>query len=91
MMAKKLSATMVSALDDATAHGGTLVRFQGGFWSWPNVARTPHDGVPVDWVRPSTVAALVDRGEMTYSEWKEGRNGRFPIAATVTTRADGAD
>ena len=82
-MAKPLSATMVCALDDIQEHGGEIVRYQGGYWSWRDVARRPHDGVPEFSYGTNTIHALVTRGELEYSEWKENRRGKFPIAARV--------
>lgn len=74
----KLSQKMQQALSYARQNGGSLRRYQGGYWAiehwrwheWP-------------WFGTSTVEALVSRGVMSYSEWVEGRNGRFPVAAVV--------
>lgn len=74
-MTERLSPEMVNCLEYATAGGGTIIRFPGGFW------RTDRQS-PVSYGTP-TIAALVKRGKMDYSEWKEGRNGRFPVAATI--------
>lgn len=80
-MAKALSATMVACIDFAREHGG-LVRFQGGFWTkagagWLGIAPD------AEWFGTSTVDACVSRGELAYSEYRDGRNGRFPIAAII--------
>ena len=74
----ELSQKMQQALSYAIKNGGSLRRYQGGYWAmehwrsheWP-------------WFGTSTVEALVSRGVMSYSEWMEGRNGRFPVAAVV--------
>lgn len=47
-----------------------LTRKPGGFWSAP--AGGPTFGT-------TTVQALVTRGVAAYSEFADGRNGRFPI------------
>lgn len=72
----ELSPTMREALDFAKKNGG-LIREPGGYWksaepcAWPFSFSTP------------TVNALVSRGLAEYTEWKDGRNGRFPIRMSV--------
>lgn len=73
-----LSPTMRAALDFAKKYGG-MIREPGGYWM-----------APVDETAPSTVTfntptvqALVSRGLAEYTEWKDGRNGRFPIRMAV--------
>lgn len=72
----ELSATMRAALDYASKNGG-LIRSPGGYWvaakpcAWPFTFNT------------STVNALVSRGLAEYTEWKDGRNGSFPIRMAV--------
>ena len=74
----ELSQKMQQALSYAIKNGGSLRRYQGGYWAmehwrwheWP-------------WFGTSTIEALVSRGVMSYSEWMEGRNGLFPVAAVV--------
>ena len=78
-----LSSIMAVALAIAEAHGGKLERLPGGFWTYPGCPRYAHNGNPHESYGTSTIAALVARGRMKYVEWKEGRNGRFPIAAEV--------
>lgn len=72
-----LSPTMREALDAAKALGG-LVRYPGGFWCRDGLMepQSPYWGAP-------TVQALVSRGLAEYTEWKDGRNGRFPIRMSV--------
>lgn len=80
-MASKLSATMVSCIDFAIEHGG-LVRMQGGFWTKRGAGwngSTPD----AEWFGTRTVQACVDRGELEYAEYREGRSGRFPVAAAI--------
>lgn len=81
-MTKPLSATMVACLDDALEAGGELVRYQGGYWAARNAPRA-HDGIPRPYHGTKTVQALVDRRAAEYSEWRDGRNGQFPIAMRV--------
>lgn len=51
-----------------------LVRYPGGFWRDPGSSKT---------FSTSTVQAVVTRGAAAYTEFKEGRNGRFPIRAEL--------
>lgn len=69
-----LTPTMQEAVEYARQHGGALIREPGGFWVrrdetklWGKSFGTP------------TVQALVARGLAEYTEWKDGRNGRFPV------------
>ena len=78
-MGNTLTPTMQHAVDYAKQHDGKLHRHPGGFWgapSWWDEHRALFG--------TSTVAGLVRRGAAAYTEWKEGRNGRFPIVATLT-------
>jgi hypothetical protein len=77
-----MSATMTAALGEVGKHGGKLVRHPGGFWSYDGCPAR-WDGLPTWWVDTGTVNALERRGRITFTEWKEGRNRRFPIEATV--------
>jgi hypothetical protein len=83
-MGKPLSATMVDCIELARTHGGELVRFQGGYWAGRNAPRMPHDGIPRPYCGGSTVNAIVTRGYAEYSEWREGRSFKFPIAIKLT-------
>ena len=69
----KLSPTMISAIQFARAHTGTLERFPGGFWG---AAESAPFGT-------KTVEGLISRGQGTYTKWKEGKNGKFPIEFTL--------
>ena len=77
----ELSATMRDALDYAGKHGGQLERFPGGYWCEPG--RTQWDINPHVSFSSGTVNALVSRGLAEYTEWKDGRNGSFPIRMVV--------
>jgi hypothetical protein len=59
--------------------GGIITRFPGGFW-------TVEPWGQKTW-GTSSVEALVKRGVLEYCEWKENRNGRFPIRARMTPNA----
>jgi hypothetical protein len=74
-----LSPTMREALDYASKHGG-LVRFPGGYW-----CKSDETQWNVGWrsFSTSTVNALVSRGHAEYTEWKDGRNGSFPVRMAV--------
>lgn len=74
MIDPALSETMHKAIACAREHGGELVRYLGGRWTWRDDPSSPWSsfGTP-------TINALVARGVAEFSEWKEGRSGRFPI------------
>ena len=80
---------MAVALSMAHEAGGKLVRYVGGYWAPENSPLRSHDGHPVDYVGTSTIEALVKRGELTYSDWKEGRGGKFPIAVVLKALENG--
>jgi hypothetical protein len=74
----KLTPTMQAAVNHAQKHGGALVRWPGGFWYAVDQQGSGYSfGTP-------TVQALVSRGVAEYTEWQEGRNGKFPIRADVS-------
>lgn len=75
----ELSKTMQQAMLYAMVNGGKLRRYRGGFWAMENWR---HGQFP--WFGTSTVEALVSRGLMSYSEWRDGRKGRFPVAVVVS-------
>jgi hypothetical protein len=76
--AVRLSPTMQSAVDHARQHGGCLVRYPGGFWCRDGLMDHANP-----WWGTSTVQALVSRGVMTYTEWKETVRSRFPVRAAI--------
>jgi hypothetical protein len=89
MSKKPLSATMAGVLGDIIQHGGVVVRHQGGYWSYPGC---PHFGNHFDWYcGTTTIEALVARGELVYTEWKEGRGGKFPIRACLSMSKEATD
>lgn len=71
----KLSITMENSLQIIANHDGYVRRYPGGFWrchDYDSSLATP------------TIEALVKRKLLEYSDWKDGRNGRFPVAAIIT-------
>ena len=75
----EISKKMQEAMLYALVNGGKLCRYRGGFWAMENWRHGQHP-----WFGTSTVKALVSRDLMSYTEWQEGRNGRFPVAAVVS-------
>lgn len=84
MTRARLSTTMAAALADTHDRGGVLMRQPGGFWTKPG---EPYTGSGYAWwINTPTVQALVIRGLMEYTEWKEGRNGRFPVQVKLVEK-----
>lgn len=85
-MNKLLSQTMISTLSWIEANGGHVFRHPGGFWTpyktFKGYGQEASSGT-------KTIHALVSRGYLEYDEWKEGREGRFPISAKVMNTEDG--
>jgi len=75
MSDKKLSPTMLQAIEHMKANNGKLFRYPGGYWAPANWL----------WFEPSfgtsTIEALVQRGIAHYTEWKKHSksDGQFPI------------
>jgi hypothetical protein len=80
-MNAELSSTMKAARDYAQQHGA-LCRYPGGFWSKPG--GRDEGGM---WFSTPTVQALVKRGVAAYTEWVDGRSGRFPVRAELMSNA----
>jgi hypothetical protein len=80
-MSKRLSATMVLTLWMANNHGGILVRFPGGWWSWHG-APTDKYRNPIEHASTRTIKALVARGRMRFIDWS--RNRSVPTVVQVT-------
>jgi hypothetical protein len=64
----KLSATMVAALSLANDHGGILLRFRCGCWSWYG-APLDYYSIPIEYASARTIEALVARGRMKFIDW----------------------
>ena len=83
---------MARALAGALEHGGTLERLPGGFWTYPGVRLLDldHSGFPEWYVNASTVEALIKRGDLIYTKWRQSGGVRLPIAAAVAkSQGDG--
>ena len=74
----KLSETMQTCVNWMLMHGDSIHRHPGGFWWEQDPASNYRSGFGT-----ATVHALVSRGVAQYTEWQDGRNGRFPIKATL--------
>lgn len=80
---RPMTAIMTMALGDIIEKGGKLVRHAGGYWTVAGAPKSATIGHPFDWwVGTSTIEGLVRRGELEYTDWRDGRNGRFPIEVT---------
>ena len=78
-MEKPLTHTMIECLQ-ALGTAGEFVRYQSGYWAPRSVARHRHNGLPQWSFGSSTIYAVEARGYAAFTEWQDGRNGRFPIA-----------
>jgi len=76
---------MVECIDMARDAGGEIVRFQGGYWA-PR-GDHPRNRAPSHGDR--TVTAIVSRGWAEFTEYRDGRRGRFPIAMKLKGEGDG--
>jgi hypothetical protein len=76
---------MQAALKMAHDHGDELVRIPGGYWTWRGCPF--NGGVPQESFGTTTIEAIVTRGCLVYSEWKENARGKFPVAATAKRAA----
>jgi hypothetical protein len=74
---KKLSATMQAAFNYAVANGNRILRFPGGYWA--REGWQPHELS----FGTTTIDALVFRGVAQYTDFQEGRSGRFPVEITI--------
>lgn len=77
-----LTPAMTKALEKAASHGGYLIRYPGGYWTYQGVKRW--SGIPEWCVGTTTVEALVKRGALEYVGWQQGRRGKFPTKAAIT-------
>jgi hypothetical protein len=76
-MSKPITATMAIALVYAQEHDGRLIRHAGGFWADKNWSHGKES------FGTTTVEALVARGRMTYTDFKQTARGKFPVEATI--------
>ena len=76
-MNAKLSPEMRKAVAHMKAFGNNKVtRYPGGYWRVGMGFQFTDFGT-------TTIQALVKRGVAKYTAWQEGRNGKFPIEATL--------
>lgn len=72
--ALELTKEMQRCVDYVKTHC-VIERTPGGFWG--------RIAVGTRWFGTTTVAALVSRDILEYSEWKESHGRKFPIAAKL--------
>lgn len=70
-----LSLKMQNCMKQIADGDGTITRYPGGFW-YPAGNGKPSYGT-------TTVEALVTRGRLEYSEWKQSHGRQFPIKARM--------
>jgi hypothetical protein len=84
-VAKKLSPTMLRAIDLAQQNGNKLYRHSGGFWAGKSFSeehsRNP-DGTPTS-EDTNTVHALVTRGVAEYTDHRTNARGSFEVEITL--------
>ena len=73
----KLSPTQADAVEQLRAHGGTIGRLQGGFWTYAGCPVNAA-GIPEWWVSVQTVRALERLGALRRTmtvdeEWRDPR------------------
>lgn len=76
----KLTVTMVACLAYVHENGGTITRHQGGFWAKPDWNRNQ------EYYGTTTIEALVARGKLKYTEFKNRVStlyAPFPVEATL--------
>jgi len=88
-MSKRLSAIMIEAIRAARAHGGSLVRWQGGFWTYVGCPKKADawprgEAIPSWYVEAHTINALVRRGAADVTE----RDVLFNYPTRITVRPD---
>lgn len=91
-MAKLISATMALTLAEMSERGGELVRWAGGFWTYPNCTWTrknwPHGQRIPDWyVGTHTVNALLRRGEIVATEKSTAWGGTVRVRLSEANMA----
>lgn len=79
----KLSTTMQQCVEYIRKNGA-IHRHQGGFWA--NEGWILHSGPYFD---AGTLNALVRRGVVEYTEWRDGRGCQFPITAMLKSPQPG--
>ena len=78
-MTGTLTPTMKEAAKFAKEEcGGKLHRHPGGFWAGEDYRQHGKS------FGTSTVEGMVKRGAAEYTKYLDGRNGRFPVEATLS-------
>lgn len=72
-----LSHEMKNCITFARSGNGKLYRQPGGFWK-----KEEFEPYGISYGTP-TIEALVKRGLAEYTEWKDGRRGRFPVVVEI--------
>lgn len=85
MTKKVLSPTMQDCYDYASANGGVLVRFPGGYHQLVEWKIDTLERVSKAW-GTSTIEALVKRGYARYTKWQDGKKKPFPIEVTMMSK-----
>lgn len=76
-----MTATMIECADFMRRNGGTIHRHPGGYWSRRDWNKTKSWETNV--FGTNTVDGLVRRRIADYTEHRDGRKHRFPVAATL--------
>ncbi len=79
-----LSKTMRALLAWIADHGGEIYRFPGGYWTASPFRSERNWGT-------TSIEALVSRGLLEYTEWRESRACRFPVKARIVGEPIGGE
>lgn len=79
-MLMKMTKTMHQLVQFMKENGGEVYRHPGGFWG-----RREGYGYLQHSFGTSSVEAIVTRGVAAYTEWKDGKRGRFPVVARLSS------
>jgi hypothetical protein len=89
-----LSPVQQDAVDTARVSGGRLVRWPGGFWTYPGVALAEggsSDRVPTWHVSTNTIKGLLRRGAVVEVDWRETEGFNGPSRYCVVVALPDAD
>ena len=76
-----LTSVMRQCVAGMRQYNNMIDRYPGGFWRCGSTGGLTFG--------TSTVEALVGRGIAEYTEWRDGRKGRFPIRARLAQQHEG--
>lgn len=83
---KKLSITMACALAEIGEHGGEIVCWVGGYWTYQGCPPARGAGTVPEWhVGGDTVKALATRGYLTVME--RSKTAQLPIRMKINQEA----